>query len=399
MFELNPVLDSLSGEQAFALIAKSREVQSRKAIRVISFGVGQPDFDTFPHIKEAAKRALDEGFTGYTEAAGIPELRRAIADYLNQEYNAGVSEKNVIVTTGAKTAILLAIASVASPGREIIIPEPTYYAYSQVAKMFGAKPVYVPMEWSRDRGFALDVQKIVEKINENTAAVVINNPNNPTGTVYNKRDIELLIDETKRRNVALISDEVYEKFVYDSSFTSISSFEGWLENGILVNSFSKTFSMTGWRLGYLVAHEKVASKLVTLAVNVYSCAPSFVQKAGVAALKGDWAPVRQMIEEFRERRDLLYSLISRLPGFEPNLPQGAFYMFPRIQKLLEEASMTEEEFSDRLLEEAGVVVVPGTAFPDKAGRGFIRFSYATSRENIIEGVERIREFLEKNGLA
>jgi aspartate aminotransferase len=396
MFSINPLLNELTGEQAFALIAKAREVQKRKGIKVISFGVGQPDFDTFPHIKEAAKKALDEGFTGYTEAAGIPELRKAIADYLNESYNAGVTERNIVVTTGAKTAILLAIGAVASGESEIIIPEPTYYAYSQAAKIFGAHPVFVPMEWSRERGFKINIDKLIERVTPKTRAIVINNPNNPTGTVYDKRDVERLLEVARENNIALISDEVYERFVYNGNFTSIASFDDWLENSILINSFSKTFSMTGWRLGYVVAHERITERLVSLAVNTYSCAPSFVQKAGIAALKGDWTPVYEMIKEFKERRDLLYKLLSEIPGFEPNLPEGAFYMFPRIQGILQRASLSEEEFSDKLLEEAGVVVVPGTAFPDKAGKGYVRFSYATSKQNIIEGVNRIKEFLEKN---
>lgn len=396
MFKINPLLDELLGETAFSFIAKAREIEKRKGIKVISFGVGQPDFDTFSHIKEAAKRAIDEGFTGYTEAIGIPELRSAISEYLNETYNADVKEENIIVTTGAKTAILLAIAAVAAPGSEIIIPEPSYYAYSQAAKMFGSRPIFVAMKWSKEKGFYIDMDSIIEKITDKTTAIVINNPNNPTGTVYERKDIEALFDVAKEKNIAIISDEVYEKFVYNGRFTSISSFEGWMDRGILVNSFSKTFSMTGWRLGYLVAHRDLSNKLASLAVNTYSCAPSFVQKAGIAALKGDWSPVKVMIEEFRERRNLIYELLKELPGFEPNLPDGTFYMFPRIQKLLEQFSLTEEELSEKLLEEAGVVVVPGTAFPDKAGKGFIRFSYATSRQNIIEGIKRIREFLEKN---
>lgn len=395
MYKVNPLLNDLIGETAFSYIAKARQVEKRKGIKVISFGVGQPDFDTFSYIKDAAKNALDEGFTGYTEAAGIPELRRAIADYLNESYNAGVNEENVIVTTGAKTAIVLAMGAVSHQGGEIIIPEPTYYAYSQAAKVFGAKPVFVPMEWSKEEGFQINIDKVIERVTDKTTAIVVNNPNNPTGTVYKREDIKALLDIAKDKRLAVVSDEVYEKFVYDDVFTSITSFDGWLESGILVNSFSKTFSMTGWRLGFLVADKSVTNKLVSLAVNTYSCAPSFVQKAGVAALRGDWTEVKAMVDKFKERRDLLYSLLKDLPGFEPNLPKGTFYMFPRVQKLLDTLSLTEEELANRLLEEVGVVVIPGTAFPDKAGKGFIRFSYATSKMNIKEGVERIKAFIEK----
>lgn len=397
-YKLNPKLNELTGEQAFALIAKAREVQAKKGIRVISFGVGQPDFVTFAHIREAAKKALDEGFTGYTETPGIPELRRAIAEYLNERYGAGVNEENVLVTTGAKTAIFLAVAAVSTPGSKVIVADPTYYAYAQVAKLFGARPVYVPLIWEKDRGFRPDVERILKTIDERTAAVVINNPNNPTGTVYNESDVRTLFEEAASKGVALISDEVYEWFVYDGRFFSIAKVDGWLESGILVHSFSKTFSMTGWRLGFLVARKDVVSKLTTLAVNTYSCAPSFVQKAGIVALRGDWSPVHAMIAEFKERRNILYELLKSVPGFEPYLPEGTFYMFPRIRAVLDSLDIDVETFTSMLLEQVGVVVVPGTAFSEEVGKDFVRFSFATSKENIAEGVARIRRFLEEKGV-
>uniref|UniRef100_A0A7J3ZLV6 Aminotransferase n=1 Tax=Fervidicoccus fontis TaxID=683846 RepID=A0A7J3ZLV6_9CREN len=392
---LNPALDAVGDEHSFYYVAKAREVSEKRGMRVISFGAGQPDFDTPSHIKDAAKHALDSGFTGYTEAAGIIELRRAIAEYLNQSYGANVSEKNVLVTTGGKTSIFLAIAAVAYPGSKIIIPEPSFYAYSPVARFFGAKPVFVPLRWSSEHGFELDVNMVVEKITENTSAIIVNSPHNPTGAVFEKQDVKRLFDEASSRGIAVISDEVYDQLVYDGEFFSITSIDGWTENGVLVHSFSKTFSMTGWRLGYLVAQERVIEKLTSLAVIVYSCAPSFVQKAGVAALKGSWKPVAEMIREFNERRKLMFRLLKEVPGFDVAMPKGAFYMFPRVKRALDALGMDVTTFANTLLEEKGVLVLPGTMFPDKAGKEFVRLSYSVSRESIVEGVERIKEFIEE----
>lgn len=392
---LNPVLDEIMGEQSFSYIAKAKAIEREKGIRVISFGVGQPDFDTPSHIKEAAKRALDEGFTGYTETPGILELRQAIADYLNERYGAGVGPDNIMVTTGGKTALFLAIAATVKRGSEVIIPEPSYYAYAQVAKIFGAKPVYVPLRWSREKGFEIDLDPILEKITPNTTAIILNNPSNPTGALFSKEQVRRLYDEAASRGIAVVADEVYDNFVYDGEFYSVTSIDGWMENAVLAHSFSKTFAMTGWRLGFVAADKRVIDKLFSLAVSIYSCATSFAQKAGVAALKGDWEPVRRMIAEFNERRKLMYELLNKVPGFEPNMPGGAFYMFPRVRRALDMLGMDVVEFVETLLAEKGVLILPGSSFPDKTGRDFVRISYASSREDIIEGMNRLREFVEE----
>ncbi len=391
--KLNPMVYKIQGEQSFSYITKARRVAEKKGIRVISFGIGQPDFDTPSHIKEEAKRALDEGFTGYTETAGIPELREAISDYLNQRYDSGVSSDNILVTTGGKTAILLAMMGVVPPGSKVIIPEPSYYAYAQVAKMVGATPVYVPLRWKSEGGFEIDMDAILGELDSNVSAVVLNNPSNPTGALFRKDEVVRLFDAARDVGATVIADEVYDNFVYDGSFFSVTSIPEWMENAVLVQSFSKTFSMTGWRLGYLAAKRDLVEKLVSLAVTVYSCAPSFAQRAGIAALRGDWSPVYMMVREFDERRKLMYKMLSGIPGFEAYLPGGAFYMFPRIKKLLEKVGLTSEEFANKLLNEKGVLVLPGTSFPDKAGEGFIRLSYASSKEDIREGISRLKEFV------
>ncbi|MEM4035051.1 MAG: pyridoxal phosphate-dependent aminotransferase [Fervidicoccaceae archaeon] len=392
---LSPLLEEVQGEQVHYYAAKARELERRRGVRVINFGVGQPDLDTPEHIKDEAKRALDAGFTGYTDAAGIRELREAIADYLRERTGADVRPDEVVVTTGGKTAIFMALAAAARPGSEVVIVEPAYYAYPQVVKFLGARPVYASMRWSPGRGHEFDVDEIARLIGERTSAVVLNSPHNPTGAVLEQRAMEEIVEEASRVGAAVISDEVYEWFVYEGSFASVLETSGWRDSAILVQSFSKTFRMTGWRLGYVVARRDVAEKLVNLAVTLYTCAPSFVQKAGVAALRGGLEEVEEMVRLFDERRRLAVELLRGVPGLEVPEPRGAFYVFPRAVRLLEASGLDERAFAERLLEEEGVLVTPGTVFPKEAGRGFVRLSYAMKKDLIVEGISRLRAFAER----
>ncbi|RLG86840.1 MAG: aspartate aminotransferase, partial [Thermoprotei archaeon] len=355
----------MGGEKAFLYIAKAREVAS-KGIEVISFGVGQPDIPTFQHIINAAKEALDKKFTGYTETAGIPELREAIAEYLNKRYNAGVDPREVIVTTGAKTAILLAIASYIRPGDEVIIPDPTYPAYGQVTRLFGGIPKYIPLRFEgAEGGFKLDIEAIEKSITEKTKMIVLNNPHNPTGAIFTPSEVSKICEIAKDNKLLLLVDEIYDNFVYgEVEFRSVLLDPDWKDYILYVNGLSKTFSMTGWRLGYLVVRREVADSIVRLATNVYSCPVSFAQIGGVAAFKGSWEPVKHMVELFKKRRDRMHELLSKIPGFEVWKSTGAFYMFPRISKVLRETGLSVEQFVDYLLYNYGVVVLPGTAFSE-----------------------------------
>ncbi|MCE4606540.1 MAG: pyridoxal phosphate-dependent aminotransferase [Desulfurococcales archaeon] len=392
---LTPEILSIEGETSFAYLSKAREVHERKGIPIYSFGIGQPDFPTPKHIVEAAKKALDEGFTGYTETAGIPELRRAIADYLNERYHGEVLPEEIIVTPGAKNAIYLALASYVTEGDEVIIVEPSYYAYAMVVKMRRGKPIFASADFVPGRGFIIDTDKILDKITSKTKAIVINNPHNPTGSIFSPSQIDGLVEIAREKGILLVSDEIYDNFVFHGQFKSLLEYEDWRDTSIVINGFSKTFSMTGWRLGYLVARKEAIPRLTSLAVTMYSCAASFVQKAGVTALKGDCTPVREMIQEFRERAQLLHDELSKIPGFESYLPHGAFYLYPRIVNLLKMTGMSTEQFVNYLLEEKGVVVLPGSAFPDKAGINHVRFSFATSKDVIRKGAELIREAVEE----
>jgi aspartate aminotransferase len=375
-------------------VSKARKA-AEKGLKVISFGVGQPDIPTFDHIIEAGKEALDRRFTKYTETQGIPELRKAIADYLNSRYSANVSPDEIIVTTGAKTAIFVAMAAMLKPGDEVLIPEPSYPAYASAARILGAKPVFVPLKWEPGRGFDLDLSRIIEAITPRTRIIVLNNPHNPTGAVFSPKAVEELVEEAAKRGIVVLADEIYDNFIYEGDFRSVLEVGDWRRNILYVNGHSKTFSMTGWRLGWLVAPKRLIPLLRFIAENVYSCAPSISQWAGVAALRGPWDPVRRMVELFRKRRDVLVELLSKLPGFEVYTPPATFFVFPRVEKLMKELGVTVEEFVERLIDRRGVVMIPGSVFPDEAGRMHIRFSYALDVDAIREGVERIKAEIEE----
>ncbi|MFZ8823858.1 MAG: pyridoxal phosphate-dependent aminotransferase [Desulfurococcales archaeon] len=390
--ELKPMIQDLRGELGFIYIARARALRE-KGYRVISFGVGQPDIPTFDHIVESAKRALDKRITGYTETAGIPRLRKAFADYLNERYGAEAKEDEVIVTTGAKTAIFLAIASYISPGDEVIIPEPSYPAYGEVVRFLGGIPRYVPLEFKDpSSGFELNIERLASMISKRTKMIVLNNPHNPTGYVFPPKVVKEIYNLAREKRLLILADEIYDSFVYgETEFKSITSFPEWKDYVLYVNGASKTFSMTGWRIGYLVVRGDVARKLTRLAVNIYSCAPSFAQEAAADALKGDWTPVKRIIEMFRRRRDLIYGELSKIKGFEVWKPHGAFYIFPRISNILSKSGLSIEQFVDYLIDRYQVVVLPGSGFPDTAGREYIRLSYAVSEEDIVEGVRRISD--------
>ena len=390
--EVKPIVPKLLGEAAFIYVARAKEL-ARKGYNVITFGVGQPDLPTFPHIIEAAKQALDEHFTGYTETAGIPELRDGVAAYLNRRYSAGIKSSEVVVTPGAKAAIFLSIASYLDIGDEIIVPEPAFPAYSEVAYFVGAKPVFVPLKWrGPEGGFSLDIDMLCKSITKKTKMIVVNNPHNPTGALFPPSEMEKVYQIVKENRLLLLADEIYENFVYDNApYKSVLTEGDWKDYVLYINGFSKTFSMTGWRLGYLVVKEEIAQKLTRLGVNVYSCPTSFAQKGALKAITGPWEPVKEMIKLFQRRRDLMASQLRRIPGFEVWPSKGAFYMFPKVSEALKDTNLTSEQLVEYLINKCYVITLPGTVFPDKAGTEFLRFSFASSSEAIKEGSERIRD--------
>jgi aspartate aminotransferase len=380
---------------AFQYISRAKELVS-KGFDVISFGVGQPDIPTPQFLVDEGKKALDERFTGYTETEGIKELREAITEYLNTRYGSDVKPDEVVVTIGTKGAAYLAMAAYVRPGDEVIVTDPTYPVYSELPKFLGARPVYAPLKWlGGESGFSLDIDLIHELITSRTRGIAIVNPHNPTGAVFSSREVEEIMNLARDYNLLVIADEIYDNFLYeDADFKSFISFPDWRDHVLYCNGFSKTFSMTGWRLGYLVARREVAKVLTKLAVNTWSCPPSIAQKVGIKALRSDWSFVKEMVSLFDKRRRILYEELKQIKGFEVWRGKGAFYLFPKISEILEATGLGVEAFVTRLMEEKHVVVLPGTAFPKEFGKNFIRFSYAVSEERIVEGVKRIREFVE-----
>ncbi|MCU4139416.1 MAG: Aspartate/methionine/tyrosine aminotransferase [Methanophagales archaeon] len=382
--------------------AIAREMK-RAGEKVLDFSLGEPDFDTPAHICEAAKKAMDEGFTHYTASAGIPELREAIAEKMRAENGVDASAENVIVTPGAKQAIFEAMLSVLDEGDEVILLEPAWVSFEAAVRIAGGNPKFL-----RRKEKSVNYEDLRAVVTEKTKMLVVNSPNNPVGYVMDERELREIAEFACDYNIIVLSDEVYEKIIYGKKHVSIASFEGMEERTIVVNGFSKTYAMTGWRVGYAVAPIEIVSAMTKMQQHSATCAPSISQRAALAALKGSQECVAEMVAEFKKRRDLIVKRLLKL-GFscEP-MPEGAFYVFVGIPAHAltaafgdSEASEGDEKrkgvaediiFAEWLLRSALVVATPGSAFGE-AGRNHLRFSYATSLENIAEGMERLENLL------
>lgn len=351
---------------------------------IVSFALGEPDFPTPRHIVEAASRALNEGFTHYTPSNGIPELREAIAEKMQKENCVNCAPANVMVTP-AKQAIFMTIMALVDEGDEVIIPDPAWVSYVPIVNFAGGKPVFV--QTSGD-DFSLKAEDVADRVTERTKMIIVNSPSNPTGGLMDRNGLELLADLATDRKLIVLSDEIYEKIIYEGTHHSIASFDGMFERTVTINGFSKAYAMTGWRLGYMVADKPVLDQVGKLQQQSITCAASFAQKAGVAALKGGDDCVRKMVDEFRARRDLLVKRLNSIKGFRCGTPKGAFYTFPSF-----DFKMSSSEFTEHLLKEAQVSVTPGIEF-GPSGEGHVRFSYAASRENIEKGMDRIARAVE-----
>ena len=371
--------------------SKIRELfeKARKMENVISLGIGEPDFDTPQNIKEAAKRALDEGWTHYTPNAGIPELRQAISEYYKEMYNLDVSTDSIIVTAGAYEATYLAFETLLERGDEVIIPDPAFVCYAEDAKLAEAGIVRLPLR--EENGFQPDPDELLELITKRTRMIVVNYPNNPTGATIDEETVKAIADIAEDYNLYILSDEPYEHFLYDGA-KHYPMLKYAPDNTILANSFSKTFAMTGWRLGFAIAPKEIIKDMIKLHAYVIGNVASFVQVAGIEALRSpkSWEAVEKMRQEYAERRKIVLDAIKEMSYISAFEPKGAFYIFANIK----ETGMTSEEFSEWLLEKAKVVVVPGTAF-GKNGEGYVRISYATKKEKLIEAMERMKKVLEE----
>jgi len=359
---------------------------------VIHLEIGEPDFDTPKIIKEEAWRALQEGYTHYTHNAGLIELRQAIADYYKSMWGVDVSPEEVIVTIGGTGALFLSLLATVDVGDEVLVPDPGYPPYTSMIKMIGATPVYYSLK--EDNGFLPNVNEIESKISEKTKAILVNTPNNPTGVVYPKNVLKSLAKLASDYDLAIISDEVYERITFDGvKHCSMLKFENVTDKTVVVNSFSKTFAMTGWRLGFAVSkNAELIKNMTKLQESVAACAPAMAQRAAIVALTHGQAFVEEMVQEFQKRRDLLVKLLSELENTSFVKPQGTFYL------LLNISSYTKDSYSfaEKLLTLKKVGVAPGRAFGQNS-EGYIRISFANSEENITEGIRRIKGFLENWG--
>ena len=378
-------MNQLGTETAFEVLAKARALEA-KGRSIVHLEIGEPDFDTPAPIRAAAIRALDEGFTHYGPSAGLPEVREAIASFIAQDRGLPTTPDQVVVTPGGKPVLTFAIMATVNPGDEVIVPDPGFPIYESVVRFLGAVPV--PLVLREEKGFRFGAADLEALLTPRTRMVVLNSPHNPTGSVLTPADLDEIALLLRDRDLFVLSDEIYSKVLYGGVHQSIATRPGMAEKTILLDGFSKTYAMTGWRLGYGVMNPILAKHVARLATNVYSCATSFVQRAAVTALGGSQEPVRAMVQEFHRRRDEIVAGLNAIPGLRCLEPQGAFYVFPNIRSL----QMTSAEVERMLLEEAGVAALSGTAF-GPSGEGYIRLSYANSIENIREALRRIGAFV------
>ncbi|MEN3014532.1 MAG: pyridoxal phosphate-dependent aminotransferase [bacterium] len=384
MIKLPDAVERLGTEGAFEVLAKVKELEA-KGRKIIHFQIGEPDFDTPENIKLATYKALQEGKTHYSHSLGIWELRETIAQYYNRHYKVNVKPENVVVGVGGKSLILITILALIDKGDEVICPNPSYPAYESILSYVGANIKFLPLREQNE--FSFDIQELKSLVSDKTKLVIINNPQNPTGGIIPKQDLIELSKLSEKYGFYVFSDEIYDRIVYEDGFTSYLEISN-PERTIILNGFSKTYAMTGWRLGWIIAPEKLIPIYQKLAINVYSCPPTFTQYGGIEALNGPQDSVKQMVEEFRKRRDFVFQAINQIPKLSMLRPKGAFYAFVNITK----TNLTSKQFFEKLLYEYDVAVLSGTAF-GKYGEGYIRISYATSMQNLQEGIGRIEKMV------
>jgi aspartate aminotransferase len=381
-------METLGTETAFEVLAKAKAIE-KQGKDVVHLEIGEPDFDTPKNIKEAAAKALNAGYTHYTPSAGMPELRQAVAEYVSKTRNLDVSPDEVVVTPGAKPIMFFSILALVNSGDEVLYPNPGFPIYESLINFVDAKPVPIPLKEEND--FGLDPEYVKGKITKKTKMIIINSPENPTGGVLGREDLRVIADcVSDRDDVFVLADEIYSRIIYEGKSESITQFPGMKDKTILLDGFSKTYAMTGWRLGYGVMRKDLALKCGQLMTNSNSCTCAFTQLAGVEALKGPQTEPERMVAEFRKRREVIVSGLNNIKGITCKKPHGAFYVFPNITG----TGMDCRKLGDHLLYNAGVAVLPGTSF-GKYGEGYLRLSFANSVENIKKALDRIERAVKK----
>ncbi|MDR2181649.1 MAG: pyridoxal phosphate-dependent aminotransferase [Treponema sp.] len=377
-------INRLHTESAFKILARANELEAQGK-SIIHLEIGQPDFTTPRNIIEAARRAMEEGKTGYTPTPGIIPLRETIAKHCETWKGVKTGIDEIVVVPGGKPVMFFTMLMLGREGDEIIYPYPGFPIYESVIKFSGAKPV--PMPLLEKNNFRVDLDQLAKDINDKTRLIIVNNPGNPCGNMFSGDDIRAIADLVKDRDIFILSDEIYDRIIFGEKPLSIASLPGMKDRTIILDGFSKTYAMTGWRLGFGVMNKALAKHMTMLMVNSASCAASFTQWAAIEALTGPQDQAAEMTAAFRERRDYLVAALNNIRGISCVLPQGAFYVFPNIASF----GLSSAEFADRLLEEGGVAGAAGTAF-GSFGEGFVRFSSANSLENIKIAVDRIERF-------
>jgi aspartate aminotransferase len=381
-------MSRLGTETAFEVLAKARALEA-KGRDIVHLEIGEPDFDTPANIVDAAVDALHQGFTHYGPSAGLPDLRQAIADEVGRTRHTKVSPDEVVVVPGGKPIIFFTLMALVEQGDEVIYPNPGFPIYESMIEFLGAKAV--PIQLHEERDFRLDTSELKGLINERTKLIILNSPQNPTGGVMTKRDIEEMAAILAGRDIMVLSDEIYSRLIFEGDHHSLFSYDDLRDRVILLDGFSKTYAMTGWRMGYGVMRADLAQQIARLMTNSNSCTASFTQKAGIEAICGPQESVGVMNAEFKRRRDFFAERINRIKGFRCNVPKGAFYMFPNITG----TGWKSKPLADALLNEAGVAALSGTAF-GAYGEGYLRFSIANSLENISKALDRVEEWVAKN---
>lgn len=380
-------MSRLGTETAFEVLARAKQLEAQGK-EIVHLEIGEPDFDTPRNITDAAIKALNEGWTHYNPSAGLPDMRETIAQYISKTRNIKVNPAQVVVTPGAKPIMFFSILALVNEGDEVIYPNPGFPIYESVIEFVGAKAV--PIQLREENDFRLDTDELKKLVTQKTKLIVINSPQNPTGGILTVDDLKAIADIALSQDIMVLADEIYSRIIYEGEHHSISTFPGMQERTILLDGFSKTYAMTGWRLGYGVMREDLAALIAKLQTNSNSCTASFTQRAGIEALTGSQDEVARMDAEFKKRRDVIVAGLNAIPRISCKTPKGAFYVFPNVKKIGWEA----KKLADYILNEGGVAALAGTSF-GKFGEGYIRLSYANSIENIKKGLSLMEKALQK----
>jgi len=380
-------MSRLGTETAFEVLARAKELE-KKGKNIIHLEIGEPDFDTPKNIKDAAIEALNNGFTHYGPSAGLPETREMIAKEIYNSRRIKVDPENVVVTPGAKPIIFFSILALIDEGDEVIYPNPGFPIYESVIDFIGAKSV--PIQLREENDFRLDTDELKKLVTKKTKMIIINSPQNPTGGILTEDDLKAIAEIALSKDIYVLADEIYSRTIYEGEHKSIAQIPGMLERTIILDGLSKTYAMTGWRIGYGVMNKNLAVLVAKLMTNSNSCTATFTQRAAIEAITGPQNEVDKMVAEFKKRRDVIVEGLNLIPKISCRTPKGAFYVFPNIKKI----GWESKKLADHLLNEAGVAVLSGTSF-GKFGEGYLRISYANSVENIKEGLRRIKAALEK----